>query len=450
MCFLVLPGLVMAEDKLLLQSDLEYIGAFKVPKGNLGGASLGTTLNNGGSGLAYNATNNTLIMSGPKSERLLTEINIPTPIISGNLGDLNTAITIQSPVDIANSNWDNLKIDKTAIANGGRVGGFLFYNQKLIGSAYAYYDANYEAALSHFIASPNWISSGTQFEGMYRVGNSPIGGVNGGFVGGYMANIPAAWQADFGGPALTGQAALSIITRTSYGPSVSVFDPDAIGILDPVPAKMIVGYPSTHQTLGTYGGTSLNFNMGTAVNGVVFPERSRSVLFFGRHGLGYTGLGDGCYGFGTSIYEEQGRTASSVPNTCDGVTITGENLCCYDPSNSEKGNHAYPYVYRIWAYDASDLAKVANATINSTTGQQYEPWEIMPYAIWNIDLSFSPSSGIRDIKGIAYDNQSQRIYITQGSADVIGFDNYPVIHVFKVVAANDISAPFAPSGLSVI
>ncbi len=70
------------------------------------------------------------------------------------------------------------------------------------------------------------------------------------FVSGFMGVIPSAWRGLLGGPALTGNCCLPIISRISYGPSVSVFDPAGVGVVDPVPSKMLVGYPIEHRTLG--------------------------------------------------------------------------------------------------------------------------------------------------------------------------------------------------------
>ena len=41
-----------------------------------------------------------------------------------------------------------------------------------------------------------------------------------------------------------------------------------------------------------------------------------------------------------------------------GTFCYGEGATCNDPTDSSKGNHAYPYQYQVWAYDANDLAAV--------------------------------------------------------------------------------------------
>ena len=126
--------------------------------------------------------------------------------------------------------------------------------------------------------------------GPYQLGTDRAG-----MVAGYMGVIPPEWRALLGGPALTGQCCIPIIGRSSFGPSVSVFDPAQLGAQATVPSTMLIGYPIEHQTLGAwdanppstyYGGTD---QMGS----VAFPAGTRSVLFTGRHGDQF------CYGPGT-------------------------------------------------------------------------------------------------------------------------------------------------------
>jgi hypothetical protein len=353
-------------------------------------------------------------MIGRGSEKLAVEISIPEILDESDISKLRTAELIQPPGDVANSQWDFLKIDGSAVGNGGSPGGLLVYNSQLLGSAFAYYDGDYSGARSHFKASLNWAKDGSHFEGMYRVGLNPIneGSVNGGFVGGYMAHIPEEWQEKLGYPVLTGKGAIAIITRSSLGPAAWGFDPANFGKADPVPAEFLVGYPHSHPTLGTYQGTSLYYNMATQLSGLVFPSGSDSLLFFGRHGLGFTGNGDGCYGTGTSDITLHG--------TPDGQG----NLYCYDPSDSSKGNHGYPYVNQVWAYDANDLLSVKNG--------DKKPWEVIPYSRWEFDLPFATDT--KSIGGVAYDPATQRIFIAQHEADRISnpYEPYPIIHVFKV------------------
>jgi LPXTG-motif cell wall-anchored protein len=218
-----------------------------------------------------------------------------------------------------------------------------------------------------------------------------------GFYSGYMANIPANWQSALGGPVLIGNCCLSIISRTSYGPSVSSFNPESIGT-----ANALVYYDQNHQTMGLYGASGVHpiFNGTTRISGLAFPAGSDSVLFFGS-----TGVGNYCY---------------------------GEAAACGDPSNNSKGEHAYPYRMYAWAYNANDLAAVKAGT--------KQPWEVVPYATWELPLGdvhtgFSGSVG--------YDSATQKIYLAENCKDT---NCKPVIQVFQINNLSGVAvAPSLPN-----
>ena len=158
------------------------------------------------------------------------------------------------------------------------------------------------------------LSTAGQVTGPLRVG--PLGA---GFYSGYMGLIPAEWQAKFGGPALTGNADLGIISRTSYGPAASAFDPSNISGTG---AQPLVYYPEAHQTLGPWGGANQFYGGADTMRGIVFPSGTSTVLFFGKHG------GTFCYGVGTSNQSLDGKPSGN-----------GVDPYCYDPDDGGKGVH---------------------------------------------------------------------------------------------------------------
>jgi hypothetical protein len=86
---------------------------------------------------------------------------------------------------------------------------------------------------------------------------------------------------------------------------------------------------------------------------------------------------------------------------------------CFDPDDSSKGIHSYPYRSQVWAYDANDLIAVKN-------GQKLS-YEIVPYAVWQLDAAF------KDIQGVGYDPATQRLYVSRVSAD----NTRPLIDVLR-------------------
>ncbi len=203
------------------------------------------------------------------------------------------------------------------------------------------------------------------------------GPLNAGFYSGYMALVDPAWVARFKGPALTGNACLNIITRTSFGPSVASFDPAAIGN-----AVELVGYPEGHTTLGPYSAASKYYGGSDQIFGMVMPFGPGSVLFFGRHGTTY------CY---------------------------GEAPLCVDPTSPYKGPHGYPYRTVCWLYDAAELALVAAGS--------KQPWDITPYDM--IDVPGMNANAV--IGGAAYDPATGRIYLSE----LRGNGTLPRIHVYE-------------------
>jgi hypothetical protein len=461
-------------EPLLQRSDLVHEGSFRVPGGRWGTVSThgNSFTTDSGRALSYNPINNSLFMVGHTLEILLAELNIPSTIIdSENKTDLTTATVRQNPIEITGGLGCYIGVSSATKCQGGTsmtngnvlIGGTLVdeINEKLYGTTYTVYDGTSNTTMSHFKANLDW-SGGTGTTGMYRVGSTIFDNnvLSAGFVDGYMTWIPNQWRQDFGGPAITGHGPMAIITRTSYGPSAFVFDPAELGSGtigtegNPAPISPLVYYPSTHQTLGLYENDAYenpSFNNITEIPGVVWPSGTRSVLFFGR-----TGLGISCYGAGTADQSQVADSATIISwisasggadYPCGTTTLdgTGNNSCCYDPAGtSSKGVHNFPSAYYVWAYDALDLLDVKNGL--------KQPWEVVPYAEWDLELDlapYAPPSGSRRIFGAAYDPGTQRVFISQADGDRGTYEASPIIQVFKIQTGIDIFAPTAPSGLSV-
>jgi hypothetical protein len=347
------------QEAILLQAaDLTHVGTFRLPRPSGAGFSYG------GTALAFNPANNSLFIT--TADQLTAEVSIPP------IGE--TASIIQPITDSLNG-----KLTKLGSAPGGqKIGGHLIWGDTLITTGFLYYDADHAQKVSHFTRPTN-LSTGTATEPV------SAGQMNPGFYSGYMAPIPPEWQAPLGGPALTGNCCLSIVSRTSFGPAVASFNPSRIGASNP-----LIYYNVDHPTLGKYGDPKPNlaFNGTTKIRGLVFPEGTASVLFFGT-----TGIGKWCY---------------------------GEASECGDPVYPYKGDHAYPYRPYVWAYDARDLAAVK-------TGKK-RPWQVVPYATWDLSSTIGEVS-LDQIGGAAYDPATGRLFLSSRGAD--GGDN-PLIHVYLI------------------
>jgi len=375
---------------LLQKSDLQYRGAFLLPSWT----SDATSFSYGGTALAYNPTQHSLFIVGHDQYQRTAEVSIPLPVQSTTLSALPRATLLQPFTDVTEG---KLPLINPPDPNAKKIGGHLVYNDHLYVSGYSYYDGAATQGVSHFVRPLSLTTTG---QGR---GPAQVGTLGAGFVSGYMTLIPLEWQSAFGGPALTGNCCLSIISRTSYGPAAFVFDPATVGGTTPVPDSPLVYYPSSHPTLGTWGDSwnpsgGVFWDGSTVIRGLVFPSGSRSVLFFGTQGVG--GF---CYGEGTSDPRLAGKP------TPDGT------IWCYDPDDPYKGTHGYPYTPMVWAYDANEL-------LAGKQGQK-QPWEVTPYATWPLTWPF----GSATLGGAAYDAVTGTIYVSQQ----FGNGSDPVIHVFR-------------------
>jgi hypothetical protein len=341
-------------------SNLVYDGSFRVPGGIQAGGSANAGFEYGGTSLAYNPGRNSLFMVGHDWDQYIGEISIPS--IGG------TATALQNPRNALEGRLGSIN---PSDPNSKKVGGLLVANNRLIVSAYSYYDGNSSQVLSHF-SRPLDLSVTGQLTGPVRVGS-----LGAGFYSGYMAPVPSNLQSALGNDALTGNCCLGIISRTSYGPGVFSFNSSSLSGATP-----LAYYPEAHPELGQWGAASQYFGGSDQVTGVVIPNGGQSVLFFGRHGTTF------CYG-------------------------TGDE--CNDPADNSKGVHGYPYQAYVWAFAVSDLAAVRAGS--------KQPWEVRPYAVWHL----TQLGGSR-VGGAAYDPATSKLYVSQMG----GNGPLPVIHVYTI------------------
>ena len=376
--------------------SLRYLGSFRLPAPRGSHA----TFDYGGTALAYDPAHNSLFVVGHDWYQLSAEVSVPRELGHGHVAHLPRARYLQGFADPTGGRLDHTAAGGAVYTGGAgnKIGGQLVYQNRLYGSVYVYYDASGSQVRTLWARSSTSLTR-SRAGGLYTLGHQGAG-----YVSGFMALIPPAWQPLLGGPALTGQCCIPIISRTSFGPAAFSFDPARLGHTGPAPDHPLVYYPQQHPTLGAWNATwnparGRLFGGGTAIRGIVFPSASRSVLFFGTQGVGRF-----CYGEGTT-----NRSLAFKP-TPDGTTW------CYDPADSSKGTHAYPYVPEVWAYDAAALAEVR-------TGRR-RPWQVKPYATWRLRLPYSSP----DIGGAAYDPAHDLVYISQQYVDGAA----PVIDVFRV------------------
>jgi hypothetical protein len=400
------PGPTPTEAELLKlprlsKAQLVYEGAFLPPaEGYRYGAY----------GLGWSVLRQSLFASGEGSKILAGEFGVPDVRIAASPDALATAPARQALADPTDGRY-GLAYPGGLATDFGRWGGFLPVGNKLISKVFHYYDSSGRQIASDFVSSLD-LSVPNDTIGPFKIGGRTLEGfiteaevaaseaagqtiTTTGFTSGVMGAIPSEWQAALGGKVAAGAALSSIIWRQCFGPCAFVFDPDQL-TADVVP-KPLVYYTQKYPTLGLWGGetpgdagarqpASPYFNGTTDINGIVFPEGTRTMMFLGRHGIGPF-----CYG------------STCLPDECQMVKCG-------------QWNHAPPYYSYYWLYDAADFLRVKRGEI--------KPWEVKPYEVGILDLPFATAMGF--LTGAAWDPATRRIFVGQEQ------NERQIIHVYRV------------------
>lgn len=382
---------------LLAADGLDYIGGFRLPAKSVNGDSFSI----GGRPMTFNPAGNSLFV-GSRAGRV-AEVSIPQPVNSANVNDLPFATFLQPFADPTEGHLSEVSNDGVAID------GLMVHGDRLYGTASIYYDANNTQQVSHYSRSLQL--NRPSFSGWSRVWDAGKAG----FVSGLMALVPAEWQSRLGGTAVTGQCCIPIAWRTSWGPAAFAFNPGQVGQAT-VAASPLLYYTGEHPTLGPWDGANPTYGATIQITGMTIIAGTRTAIYVGRNGLG-----PNCYGNGTS---NQSLNGTYGP---DGA------MWCYDPTTSDKGSHAYPYRYQIWAYDLNDFVAVKEG--------RRQPWEVVPYGVWPFDLP-TPEPSVK-LGGIGYDAARQVLYISQLGADQDGYSYRPIVHAVQIDIA-PVPAVIAP------
>ena len=373
----------------LSAGSLTYIGGFRLPAESANNDSFSI----GGRQMTFNPAGNSLFI-GSRAGRV-AEVSIPSPVNRADVNALPFATFLQPFADPTEGRLSDVASD------GVSIDGLMVYGNRLHGTASIYYDANNTQRVSHYSRSLQL--NRPSFSGWSQVWDAGRSG----FVSGYMALIPAEWRERLGGPAATGQGGIPIAWRTSWGPAAIAFNPALIGQAV-VPATPLLYYTGEHPTLGRWDGSNPTYGATSNFGGMAIIAGTRTALYWGRNGTG-----PHCYGNGTSDQNLHGTVGP------DGA------LRCYDPTTSDKGSHAYPYRYQLWAYDLNDLAAVRQGT--------KQPWDVVPYGVW--PLTLPTAAPTVTVGGVGYDAAQQILYVSQMQADQDGYSYRPIIHAFRINAA---------------
>jgi hypothetical protein len=379
----------IASLPLVQNSDFEYMGAFALPEGVYGDSQFSY----GGRGLTVHrdaqSGATSLFMQGHNQfDGKVGQIQIPTTFVkSSTWEDLVVANVLQPFRDVTDGEYSRNPSSIGDISSGAPIYGLLSYNNKLIVGVTIYYSTTQEG--SHGVSSLN-LSEPSDFRGFFKFSSSITAKPRA--LGGEMNLIPAEWQAALGGKAMTGNQAVPLISATSAGPAVTVFDPDQISSSAPIDGNTLMYYPLSSPVCGAEGCVSTSnpvYNGSSMIRGRAIIPGTRSLLFFGKHGLGEFWYGGD-------------------------VSPTGKISATPGSGN---GYQSEAYEARVWSYDLLDLKKVKEGLM--------KPWDIKPNATWRLSelTALSPNA---NFTASAYDEVTGLLYIIADSTQK------QRVHVYKV------------------
>lgn len=368
-------------------SDFTYAGAFRLPQGIFGASEFGYS-----EGIMdYNANNDSLFIVGHTSQQAVAEIAIPTIVNEDTvIGNLNTATVLQ--------NFSTV-LDRATDSPGestDTIGGLYYDGTKLFVNGYNFYNADGSYEDSTLVMDAATDLAGSAVRGFFQLNGRA-------HASGHITPVPAALQAELGGPFISGLSGVNIITRACVGPAGFIWDPTDIGPLDTggaISSIPVLDYdfnPSTQRIASDLYNSDLTNDLWTyksrATYGMI-PTGSRSYCNFGYSGGHNVGL---AYG---------DPSVDATP-----------------PYAGDKGYYALQEydnnVHYYWFYDVDDLVDVKNGV-----SQTYNP---RPYAYGEWTVPFTATQ-YKQLKGGAYDPTNNRLFLSLSFAD----GNNPLILVYNV------------------
>ena len=383
---LLLPAIrsTSQQDLPLFQiSDMQYIGAFRLPASTFGNSDL----NYSQGPIEYNSVNHSLFIVGHDHRQAIAEFSIPV-LVNGPLEQLNMGSDLQPFVSHLNA------VHCGNTQNINKVGGMKLVNGRLFVNAYEYYDADANVTnTTLIIENPSQLST-SNVSGYYDL----EGG--GGHTSGWISRVPQVWQNLLGGTHITGQSSgIPIISRCSVGPSAFCFSPE---LLDPDCANEIstiklldfsLNNPLHADLSNDTGSNDLWTHLSRATFGLIVPQ-TRTYLTIGYSGGHASGV---CYK-------------------------------CTQDNGQECGGYCAPltsdYNQYYWLWDINDLLSVKSGLIQS--------YEVLPYDYGVFNTPHGQNTN--EIGGGAFDPLSGTLYLTVQKADYDQgtYANPPVVVAYQI------------------
>ena len=396
----------------LMPDNLEYLGAFSLPE-----ASGGSNWEYSGQGLTYYPDGDpngpddgfpgSLFGFGHDHHVQVSEISIPAPVISKNLDDLNTAVTLQSFADISGGLFDPEAMD-LPVADlaylppqaAGETGKLHF----TFGQHFQDFEPSHgmtELDLSNPRSAGPWI-----FDGYTNYVTND-----------YLFDIPMDWAAAYAPGQLLATGRFREGVWGGYGPTLFAYSPPTDGVtVTSITPLLLYGIQEPGLT-DIVTGENMQMNgyqlADHWLGGAWLTGDDRSAVVF----IGTKALGRSWYGFANGVVWEYDCAEQSPPTCPDPPDWPYEN----------RGYWAEDYQAQIIFYNPADLGAVARG--------EMQTWEPQPYAtlvlneyLFNPELDYAEYK--RDlVAAAAFDRQHGLLFIIERLAD----EYKSVIHVWQVL-----------------
>lgn len=417
------------DDLLLLPTDLQFIGAFRLPyytsttDEEITGESARFGYSSGR--FAVSPATNSIFFSGSPYGSII-ELEIPELVNTTVFSEMNKAKQLQ-PFALL----EDRILYRTPANQIRSFSGMELIDGKLVVNAHDPYDA---ASAAGFDVDNFWI-----IENPFDLANTEIRGYsemegNTG-LSGWLSPIPVNLQSELGGDYLTGSARMdSINARWSMGPSAASFNKaDLLAV----------------ESGGTVNNTLLQFYLNSKRMWWQLPQPVNNWNYSGGHNFTdpncpawkldfetpaqynwkeecvlnndmWTEVSRAYYGQiipGTRTYLTLGR----IGGTRSGIAykifpINGGP----QPSSGEYPFDATDWDSMIWLFDVDDLVAHKNGLTESYDAQPY------------VYGTFDSPMGKGGIQGADYDEINNRLYISFNGDDEQGFESIPWVAVYEI------------------
>jgi len=391
-----------AGGQLIQPQELEYLGAFRLPEG-----SNDTSWQWGGTAAAYypegdpggpdDGYSGSIFATGHEWEQQVSEISIPVPVISESkdVGDLNTADTLQDFHDIKGDLFGYLEIPRVGLEylpkQGEQTTDKLYY-------CWGQHLQEGDEGPSH-----GWFE--LDLSDPQRQGPWMIDGQSKYVTADYIFAIDEGWASINTSGKLLATGRFRDGGQDAQGPSLIAYGPWNEGNPPPVNFSLsnatLLLYSSVYDDMEGINAME-NYHHSDEWSGGAWLTygRKTAVIF-----AGIKGLGNCWYGF------------------YDG-TVWPEEPPYPEEGPGERGWWSDDFTAQVIFFDPADFARVAAG--------EMEPYEPQPYAVIDIDyiLYNIPEYELRHLGALSFDRENGIIYLFEFRGDYE--DDRPLVHVWKI------------------